>query len=685
MSQRRVLVIDRDPAFVDLVRRSLEPYGFEVEVAEGAEGLGKRLKPRPALAFIGVELPERAGFEVFSRTKALAKGLPIVLVTGSVAPSDMAMHQKLSVHADEYLDKRGLAEAMLLGAIDRLVKLGPRIHGSEGRTRAARTEASPALRPSHEGGASTAASAAVATMLRAAGLGAEDSAAIARLVDEPEPPAAASGASRQRASSGAETPAVAKLLTTIAGLERKLKAARDTARSSPFSREFLDLREQVEQQEREIVLLREEASARAARTEGTERRMRELTRVLLKAGEESARAAQAERQAQQSRDEALREAEEARAALAKKTQELNAQAAALRAQHATVIESLETRLQQDQQLLAREKQERDEWAAHAQTSLAAVEQRHAFELGRSRERHAAELEEQRRRLQAELQKALAEAATRLATSEEKWKSEVSALRDEHAGDLAALESRHHLAAGEADKLHAARVSRIDQELAAARLAIEELRRDLGGQQQRAEASDAELADARLQIEDLRRELGGRERGAQAKDAELTAAGRQIEELQRELGGREQGDQAKDAELTAARQQIEELRRESGEREKRAKTKDAEIAYARLQVEEVRRELNGREKQAQAKDAELAAARLQIDELRSELTGGQRAAGNATSDGELTAARLQIEELRRELRALEHRAREDQATITSLRGLVVDFSDGLLHPEQDKSK
>src|SRR5258705_9978672 len=250
MTQRRALVMDRDSAFVDFVRRSLGPYGFEVEAADGAEGLGKRLKPRPALAFIGVELPHREGFELFSRTKAIAKGLPIVLVTASVPPSDMAMHQKLSIHADGYLDKRGLAEAQFLGAIDRLIKLGPRVGGWDGQARPAKAVAAPAPATASESKPSP--SVGVVAALRAAGLDADASAAIAALLDQPIRPAAASAPAAQKPAAPPTSPAEAKLLATIAGLERQLQAAIDTARGSPFSSEFLDLREKSQSQGREI-------------------------------------------------------------------------------------------------------------------------------------------------------------------------------------------------------------------------------------------------------------------------------------------------------------------------------------------------------------------------------------------------------------------------------------------------
>src|SRR5258705_189926 len=426
MTQRRALVMDRDSAFVDFVRRSLGPYGFEVEAADGAEGLGKRLKPRPALAFIGVELPHREGFELFSRTKAIAKGLPIVLVTSSVPPSDMAMHQKLSIHADGYLDKRGLAEAQFLGAIDRLIKLGPRVSGWEGQGGPAKAAAPPRQATASESKASGSVEV-VAALMRAAGLGADFPSATEPLLDQPVRAAAASAPVAQKPGAPQASPAEAKLLATIAGLERQLQAALETARGSPFSREFLDLREKVESQEREIVRLKEQASAKVARTEGEERRLRELASALLKAMEKSELAARTAQQAEQARDEVAKEAEDARAALARKTEELAAQTAALSAQHATATESLQAQLRRGEETLAREEKDRAEWAAHAEASLAAAEVRHNSELARVGERHVAELEEQRK-LHAEQVKQREESAKDLATSGSQGKNELDETR-----------------------------------------------------------------------------------------------------------------------------------------------------------------------------------------------------------------------------------------------------------------
>src|SRR5207245_783975 len=92
-------------------------YRFEIAAEPDADqALAQAAATPPALLIVAVEEPDKAGFKVFQRCKkgALAK-LPIVLVTSSVAPQSFAKHRGLKIHADEYIDKRSISDADLLG------------------------------------------------------------------------------------------------------------------------------------------------------------------------------------------------------------------------------------------------------------------------------------------------------------------------------------------------------------------------------------------------------------------------------------------------------------------------------------------------------------------------------------------------------------------------------------------
>lgn len=123
---RRILLIDADPAFRASLSHQLERYRFDIAVEPDVEqALASGAAELPALLVVSVEEPDKAGFKVFQRCKkgALAK-VPIVLVTSSVAPASFAKHRGLKVHADEYIDKRSVSDDELLGKIDSLVGLG---------------------------------------------------------------------------------------------------------------------------------------------------------------------------------------------------------------------------------------------------------------------------------------------------------------------------------------------------------------------------------------------------------------------------------------------------------------------------------------------------------------------------------------------------------------------------------
>jgi CheY-like chemotaxis protein/chromosome segregation ATPase len=123
---RRVLLIDTDPAFRDTLTQLLNRYRVVVmSEPDPDRALSIANADAPSLIVIGVEEPEKAGFRAFQKCKkgALAK-VPIVLVTRSVAPDAFAKHRGLKLHADEYIDKRAMTDDELVAKVDNLIGLG---------------------------------------------------------------------------------------------------------------------------------------------------------------------------------------------------------------------------------------------------------------------------------------------------------------------------------------------------------------------------------------------------------------------------------------------------------------------------------------------------------------------------------------------------------------------------------
>jgi chromosome segregation ATPase len=126
MARRQALVIEGDATFVSLLHETLAPYDIEVVALNDARQAFLRLKAdRPAVLFLSAELPDRKGFTHCTRARRSARGVPIVLATGSIPWNEMTMHEITRAHADGYLDKRGLEGAKVLRLLDRLVELGP--------------------------------------------------------------------------------------------------------------------------------------------------------------------------------------------------------------------------------------------------------------------------------------------------------------------------------------------------------------------------------------------------------------------------------------------------------------------------------------------------------------------------------------------------------------------------------
>lgn len=123
---RRVLLIDGDSAFRETLSRQLGRYRVVVMTeADPERALALAASDPPDLLVIAVEEPEKQGFKTFQKArKALPAKLPIVLVTNSLPPESFTKHRGMKSHADEYLDKRDLSEAELIGKLDNLVGLG---------------------------------------------------------------------------------------------------------------------------------------------------------------------------------------------------------------------------------------------------------------------------------------------------------------------------------------------------------------------------------------------------------------------------------------------------------------------------------------------------------------------------------------------------------------------------------
>ncbi len=101
---RKILVIDDNQQFVDLMRKILGSKGFQVTVAlDGKTALEKAILDIPELVLLDLKLPDVPGEEVLRRLKEVGRDIAVIVITG---------------HGGEQV----AVEMMRIGAIDFLSK-----------------------------------------------------------------------------------------------------------------------------------------------------------------------------------------------------------------------------------------------------------------------------------------------------------------------------------------------------------------------------------------------------------------------------------------------------------------------------------------------------------------------------------------------------------------------------------
>lgn len=80
----KLLVVDDEPAVVDLFQTVFEKHGFDVVgAASAAQGLRAVAHEQPDVAVLDVLLPDRSGLDVFRELQQLDAKLPVIVMTAS--------------------------------------------------------------------------------------------------------------------------------------------------------------------------------------------------------------------------------------------------------------------------------------------------------------------------------------------------------------------------------------------------------------------------------------------------------------------------------------------------------------------------------------------------------------------------------------------------------------------------
>lgn len=126
-ARARILVVDDNPAGVDLMRAQLDGEGYTIDSAgDGEQALEKVSETTPDLVILDIMLPKMSGFEVCKRIKGneATRSIPVIMVT---ALNDMESRAKgITAGADEFLS-RPVDRSELLARVKSLLRIS-RLH-----------------------------------------------------------------------------------------------------------------------------------------------------------------------------------------------------------------------------------------------------------------------------------------------------------------------------------------------------------------------------------------------------------------------------------------------------------------------------------------------------------------------------------------------------------------------------
>jgi DNA-binding response OmpR family regulator len=106
MTEKKILIADDEPDFVELISMRLEVNGFEVVAAkDGQEAIDKTKKEKPDLLILDLMMPKLDGFEVCRMLKFddNFKNLPIIVLSALDQQQDR--EKAIEAGADEYFIK----------------------------------------------------------------------------------------------------------------------------------------------------------------------------------------------------------------------------------------------------------------------------------------------------------------------------------------------------------------------------------------------------------------------------------------------------------------------------------------------------------------------------------------------------------------------------------------------------
>ena len=123
--QKKILIIDDDPAIARLAGMNLEHAGYLIFTAfDARDGLRKVLTEKPDLIMLDIEMPYADGFTIMDIFKSSpdTAGIPIIMCS---ARSDIESVSRGIVEGAEFYLTKPFNPAELVGLVNRLLNSSP--------------------------------------------------------------------------------------------------------------------------------------------------------------------------------------------------------------------------------------------------------------------------------------------------------------------------------------------------------------------------------------------------------------------------------------------------------------------------------------------------------------------------------------------------------------------------------
>lgn len=464
MTNRQILVMDNSSDLIEMIRDALVIYGFDAQLVQaGEDGIHSVKSLRPDVVFIGAEHSDKSRLALCSKAKKVAGSqIPVILVSSSIPKNELDLHGKQRYHADAYLSKWDLASGEFVEKISSLINLKPdEQNDTQPDFDALAAESAHRRSVDAQDGASKASS-----QIASGGQTAEDS---------PDDPAKEPGwlselytkiVNDETDDGGKNTPPAANAAQhalpgetypeddreqrlheqekEIAFLQAQLEEARREARSSPFSSDYLNLREDAVQKERELVRLADRLEKYRRRALAGEERLKDLAKRLF-----DTKAELEQRQAQQKeielRNETIQnELTRLYGAFEESRKHHDTRIDEIKSEHATAIEKLEQAHKETvESLQVQLNQKKADARAEAESALKDEIEQHKrdyVELNSRLKKVQREYDERASRQKKEHADEIAEIKSFYEKERQELEARIEALRAEHQDEIAKLKT-----------------------------------------------------------------------------------------------------------------------------------------------------------------------------------------------------------------------------------------------------